>query len=817
MFTENQKEILSQAGITLRYLKESAVCAIAEGSDEVLDAASLMTDALIEFIAVAIALYRGGEPVIADDVYDFQFLSELERRDPNHPFLKQVEPEAGITGKTVDLPARMLSTDKAYSKDTVEKWVSRVRKACDQLGMGFSKIFFRVTGKLDGFAAYDDGERLYTRGNGTRGTDITRAFDRGLSVASDGARGQGPGEIVVLTSYFNDNLASHFENTRNVQASVIREYTPEEYVQKAIDDKAVVFYPFRILPAWEGSWAELEPDFEKVIESIRSSVSQFGCDGVVLEITDEKVKEYMGATRHHWRWQIALKKNSQSAQARIVKLVPQCGRTGRITPVAEIVPTRLGGVMNSRATASHYQMVIDKGIGPGALIELVRGGEVIPKLERVLEPATPEVPEQCPACSGDLVWDGVYLCCTNNMECPAQITNSLKHFFKMLGNVDGFGSATADVLYVNNIRTIDQVYALTEAEFESMGFGPKESENFVAELLRSRTERIEDWRLLAAFGVFRLGPGNCEKLLSSCRIEDVFDLDEEAICAVSGFAEKTAKVVVPKFRQMKALFEKIYGLGFNLSRTTLAGQNGGGQEKSPVADKLVVFTGTMRGSRSEMEKQAKLLGAKVGSSVTGKTDFLVRGENVGATKTADATKKGVKIISEAEYLALIGMPVAASDNAATVTVTIDSSFRYTPPVNQPLPVASPAAPPVALSIAAKVAHFMGEIETGVIYQKKNGVPTRELLKKPKVPVICFSDLAADAMFCGPVVDTYLRCSSGETGFIVPLEVRVEMIAALDTKYPGCYREFIFASEAPADSSAASLAAEETVSEMLNLF
>jgi DNA ligase (NAD+) len=189
-----------------------------------------------------------------------------------------------------------------------------------------------------------------------------------------------------------------------------------------------------------------------------------------------------------------------------------------------------------------------------------------------------------------------------------------------------------------------------------MGFGAKQAANLVAQLARSRAEEIEDWRFLAAFGVFRIGRSPCEKLLKKYSLEQVFNLTEADIIAIEGFAEKTATVVMNGFKRIQPLFEEIYALGFNLksSRDVKFYVSTKEQTAHPLAGKLIVFTGTMlQGSRDEMKRQAKELGAKVGDAVSSKTDLLVIGEKVGAAKLQAAQAKGVKIITESQYLALM--------------------------------------------------------------------------------------------------------------------------------------------------------------------
>lgn len=649
MFTEQQKQLIIQAAP--QTLTLDAIAALCHPHAQPY---TLSDEQLVEFLTLANTLYRAGQQLISDADYDFIFLPELHRRQPDHPFLTQVEPEKAFAGKTVKLPTPMLSTEKAYSSDEIQRWLDRIKKAAQEINIPFDQLTFRATPKLDGFAAYDDGHHLYTRGDGKRGTDITRVMQRGLSIANNGARGLGAGEIVVSASYFNRYLADYFENSRNFQASVVKEKDLEPEAAQAIADQAAVFFPFCLLPYWQGSARELEQRLDDIVAQQLHAVD-YDVDGVVIEVTDSALKEYLGATRHHHRWQIALKNNIESAAVTVIQVHPQTSRSGRVNPVVEVEPTRLSGAMIQRATAHHYGMVKNSGIGTGAVIELTRSGEVIPKIVRVIKSAQPQIPEQCPSCGGELLWDGDYLFCTNNSACPAQISHTIEHFFRTLGNNDGFGPATIDKLYADNIRSIAAIYALSCSDFEQAGFGPKQSENLVEQLQRSRSEQIEDWRFLAAFGIFRMGAGNCERLLTHYPLEEIFSLSVEQIIAIEGFAEKTAEVVVRELRRIRALFDQLYQLHFNLERSPLLSELQASGVLSPIAGKLLVFSGTMHhGSRTEMQAEAKKLGAKIGASVSGNTDYLVIGDKVGVAKLKSAEAKGVQVLTEEQYRRLLG-------------------------------------------------------------------------------------------------------------------------------------------------------------------
>lgn len=649
LFNKGHHTILKRSGITLKTLTEERIREIISSPMYI---STISDDELVEFLKVTNALYRGGKPIISDADYDFVFLAELRKRNPTHEFLASVEPEAAFEGAKVDLPIPMLSTEKKTSEKEIMGWLESIEKSANDIMLNVNELRIRVTPKLDGFAAYDDGRCLYTRGDGRRGTDISRVFSRGLAVAG-GKRGLGAGEIVVDKEYFEKYLSDHFENSRNFQSSIIKEKTLDPYVDETIKEKAALFFPFSELPSWEGSIDELRNRFEEITEEVWNSVN-YDVDGIIFEVTDIRLKDYMGSTSHHYRWQIAFKTNMEKARVKVVSVKPQTSRSGRVTPIAELEPTKLSGVTISRATAHHYAMVKEKGIGPGAIIELIRSGMVIPKIERVIKQAKPQIPDKCPSCGSRLIWDADNLICTKVGQCPAQIINTVEHFFKTLRNVDGFGLATIDKLFEKGVKTVYDIYMLKEDDFKGFGFGDKQSQNLVSELLRSRREPLEDWRFLAAFGVHRLGFANCEHLLQHVRLDNIFKLTEEDIVHKKIFAKKTAGIILKGLQDIRNEFERVNKLDFNLEHTKLLSELRKEGAISPIAGKQIIFTGTMKhGKRIEMEKEARLLRAKVAKSVTGRTDFLVTGEDVGTKKIETAKKKGVRVITEVEYLDMI--------------------------------------------------------------------------------------------------------------------------------------------------------------------
>jgi DNA ligase (NAD+) len=612
----------------------------------------LSNDDLAEFCQLANIAYRDGSPIVSDQDYDFIYLAELKRRLPHHSLLQTIEPEGqGFSEEKVLLPEVMLSTDKAYSWDEILKWIERIEKSCLEVDLNINDIQIKATPKLDGFAGYDDGLHLYTRGDGKKGSDITRVFNRGLQTFNDCKRGQGAGEIVVKKSYFEQYLSDSFEHPRNFQASLIKEKALDEKAQKSINDKAALFVPFSQLPSWVGSINELKSNFSQIVGNILTMVD-FDVDGVVFELTHQVLKRHMGANRKFHRWQIAFKENKDKAQVKVLGITPQVGRTGKITPVAELEPTQLSGATIVRATGHHYGLVIEQGLGAGSVVELTRSGLVIPKIIKVLKSVETSIPSCCPSCKADLVWQSDFLMCINHGECPAQIIARMGYFFKILANNDGFGIATIEKLYEHGIRKISKIYQLSEYDFTQMGFGDKTSANLLNQLRRSSSEEIEDWRFLAAFGIARMGMGNCENLLKFCSIKDIFELDMHQIANIDGFAALSAELIVDGLKSVRDEFDLLSSYEFNLELTPLNQDNL--DFSHSLVGKKIVFTGKMQGSRDDMKKHAKSIGIQVVSSVTGKTDCLIIGDNVGQKKIESAEKFNVEVIKERDYINMIG-------------------------------------------------------------------------------------------------------------------------------------------------------------------
>jgi DNA ligase (NAD+) len=336
----------------------------------------------------------------------------------------------------------------------------------------------------------------------------------------------------------------------------------------------------------------------------------------------------------------------------VLEILWQTGRTGNITPVLLIEPLKLSGATISRITAHHAGMVRDRALGPGACIEIIRSGEVIPKLVGVLQPATQvDLPETCPACQAPLHWREDFLRCGNPLECPGQVVHRIRHWFWILGNSDGMGIKTVQRLVDAGKTTLPAVYALTEADFLAMEFGPGQSKVLVKALADSRTQLVEDARFLAALGISDLGIGESRRLLAQKRLEELGEITTGDLEAIKGFGEVTSVRIGEGLQARWPEVQHLLGLGFQLERTPLVSERQAIQ--SPIAGMKILFTGSMQqGNRKDMKKKAIDLGAQVQSAVSAKTDLLVVGEKAGS-KLEKAKKLGVRVLSEAEYLALL--------------------------------------------------------------------------------------------------------------------------------------------------------------------
>jgi len=609
--------------------------------------AELSTDQLVEWLIFANDAYRKGEPVIDDDTYDQVYYAELVKREPEHPFLKAIEPESDLGSAKIRHKTPMLSTDKAYSQEEIVTFVERMIRHADAVDIEAKDLRFRLTPKLDGMAARYEDDILATRGNGLLGNDISRNLKRGL-VTVDGEN-TGNGEIVIEARYFADNLSDQFSHPRNFVTGLIGADTLSEQAKEALQDGAIRFVPYQTLNAKECNHEQLSTEVEALCEQVESECA-YPVDGSVIDLLNQAVCEELGSTNHHHNWQIAKKTKGETAVTTVNNITWQTGRTGRITPVLNVETINLSGADISNVTAHNAGNLKNLNVGQGAEIEIVRSGEVIPKLLAVVKTGEDAViPKQCPACDAEAKMERDFLVCQGD-ECMAQTEARLQHFFRVLGNIDLFGPKTVEVLVSKKITQLPAIYALKADELEAMGFGPKQATNLVAQLRRSRTEEVEDWRFLAAFGIQHLGRGDSRKLLKQHPLEKIIELTPDDIEKINGFGPITANAIPASLKTKWNSIQALLKLNFNLMLTE---QNAQIVEDSPISGKSLVFTGAMNQPRNAMKERALTLGAKVQASVNKKTDILIIGAKVGAKKIEKAEALGTKVMTEQTYLDFI--------------------------------------------------------------------------------------------------------------------------------------------------------------------
>ncbi|MFA0809502.1 BRCT domain-containing protein [Microbulbifer epialgicus] len=607
----------------------------------------LTTPELVSFLKAANQAYRSGSPIIDDATYDHVYLAELHKRDPLNPFLNRVEPEGDFGSEKVRHERPMLSTEKAYTTKDMANFVRRVEGIAQELGIITSSIQYRITPKLDGMAGNYSKNNLVARGNGEVGNNVTHVFNHGVQAI--GGANTGLGEIVLLSSAWENGLSEKFSHPRNVIVGLVGADKINEDVFEALQAGHVHFTPYSELPGQLVTAKDLTgPQLNDICDQLETGCG-YPTDGSVIEVVNDQLKEAMGHTSHHYRWQIAWKRVGEMVTSTVTGVYWQTGRTGRVTPILKIDRVWLSGAWIENVTGHHAGNVQNLNIGRGCIVNVVRSGEVIPKLCGVVKKGESALlPRTCPSCDNELIREREFLICANTESCQAQIANRLGHFFSTIGNIDLFGEKTIDTLLTHGVDELPKIYEQTDKDFQSMGFGPKQAQNLVREINRSLTDPIEDWRFLAGFGIRHLGKGDSRRLLSSYPLLELPSVTAEQIQALPSFGQLKASRIASEIRSTWPLIESMINLGFNLT-----GIPNVAKSDNPIGGLNIVFTGKMENPRKKLEEQALMLGATPQSSVSKNTDILVVGQNVGSKKLEAARKHNTRILEEAAYLEMI--------------------------------------------------------------------------------------------------------------------------------------------------------------------
>lgn len=481
--------------------------------------------------------------------------------------------------------------------------------------------------------------------NSQYGNDFTKLIELGLIFKGHDQ----VGEVICDEAYFQSTLKPQaLVHPRNFVAGLISADTLSDIGLKALNDGAVHYVSYR---SWEQNVTlplnEVLARFQAIEANIIANCP-YRTDGVILQVDDEALFGSMGhGSRSHYG-QLAKKIAGEPVEAEITGIIWQIGRSGRYSPILTIPETLIDDAMVSKITAHHAGNVRKQGLGAGAVGLFVRSGSVIPFHLKTLKPSNNVViPTHCQCCNTTLEWQGDFLNCPND-ACEGRAASQLEYQAKMLG-IDLIGGKAAEKLAQAGIDCIGFL-SITDAELQAAGFGAGQSANILAEIKRVKVAQIDDFKILASVGIHTLGRRASKGLLSEYPLNTLLSgISTEQVSALPGFADAKANYVADGIEKNRALIEFMVKFFEQItpSRVLVA-------DDAPLKGLNVVFTGTLAsGSRNEIERNAELLGAKVQSTVNGKSHYLICGASVGQSKIAKAASLGVKVLSEDEYLKMI--------------------------------------------------------------------------------------------------------------------------------------------------------------------
>lgn len=407
---------------------------------------------LLDFLKKANFEYREGHPIISDEFYD-KMWERAKKLFPKDPFLNTVEEEGKVTEP---LPVKMLSTRKAYSIEEVITWFNTCKKM-----LGMDHLPLKCTVKLDGYALYFDRALgvAYTRGDGTLGQDVSHI----LPILNDSLYGDGKGELVADAKAFKTYLGKRFSNPRNFLASVIKKGKRSNTVRKFIIDGFVKFVAFDQLNTILIDSDSFITEYQKIVRTLRDTCI-WPNDGIVIDIIGDELRKKLGDTKRYHRWQLAFKERGLVKETEVLSILPQVGRTGRVTPVIVIKPIDIDGTSVGKLTGHNYDLLMRKGLGVGSKITITRGGDVIPRLVGVLTEYPLDPPTKCPCCKRILTKDGSHYVCTYT-RCKDQLIGKFFKFCKD-NKISFFGKDVFSKLVDHGVETTDQLIGLSELDLK---------------------------------------------------------------------------------------------------------------------------------------------------------------------------------------------------------------------------------------------------------------------------------------------------------------------------------------------------------------
>ena len=637
-------------------------------------------------------------PTISDFEFD-QKLKELQALEDAHPALFDPNsPTQRVGGsvtknfKTVAHRFRMYSLDNSYSKEDLEDWEKRIKKLVD------GTVEYTCELKYDGASmnlTYENGVliKAVTRGDGFQGDDVT-ANVKTIKTVPLHLKGDYPpifdirGEIVLPFDGFNkmneERIAAGeepYRNPRNTASGSLKLQDSSEVAKRPLEcllyslkaDRLPVATQFESLEKAR-QWGFKVPAAAKLAKSIDEVLEfveywdvhrhdlPYETDGVVIKVNNLQQQEELGFTAKAPRWAMAYKFQAERVTTVLNEITYQVGRTGAITPVANLEPVELAGTIVKRASLHNADQIAKLDIRERDTVYVEKGGEIIPKIIAVETSKRPEdsTPtryiENCPECQTELQRkDGeAQHYCPNTEGCSPQIIGRIQHYISRKAmDIEGLGGETVALLVENDlISNYADLYRLSiEDVIPLERMAQKSAEKLVNGILASKEIAFE--RVLFALGIRYVGETVAKKLAKHYKnIDAIAAASQEELIAVDEIGEKIAESVVEFFSEEK-------------NRTTIQRLEEYGVQLKVSAEKLANQTDTLQGnifvvsgvftkvSRTELKKLIEDNGGKVSSSISGKTNYVIAGDNMGPSKRTKAESLNVSIISEDEFLGMI--------------------------------------------------------------------------------------------------------------------------------------------------------------------
>lgn len=638
-------------------------------------------------------------PTISD--YDFDMkLKQLQALEEKYPELYDVSsPTLRVGGavtknfNTVVHEQRMYSLENSYSKEDLTDWEKRVQRI-----LGDIEVAFTCELKYDGASinlTYEDGRliRAVTRGDGFQGDDVTTNIKTIRSVPLQ-LKGDYPdkfdirGEIVLPFEGFakmnEERIANGEEpymNPRNTAAGSLKLQDSALVAQRPLDCLlyGIVGRNTGIETQWQmlekaRQWGFKVPKIAKLCVStdeVLAFVAEwdkkrhdlpYETDGVVIKVNKLQQQEELGYTAKAPRWALAYKFKTEQVATVLNEITYQVGRTGAITPVANLEPVLLAGTIVKRASLHNADQIAKLDIRERDHVFVEKGGEIIPKIIGVDFTKRSEHSEptmyitECPECGTELVrQEGeAQHFCPNDTGCPPQITGRIQHFISRKAlDIEGLGSETVELLFIEGlINNYADLYTLTKEQLMPLErMAEKSADNLVDGVVASKNIPFE--RVLFGLGIRYVGETVAKKLAKAYKnIDALLMANMLDLVAVDEIGERIAQSVVAFFGNPENVEIvnrlKSYGLQFSLSEEQLQNQTDALKGKSFVVSGVFETIG-----RTELKKIIEDNGGKVSSSISSKTSYVVAGDNMGPSKKTKAESLGVPIISEQEFLKMV--------------------------------------------------------------------------------------------------------------------------------------------------------------------